>query len=348
MKSYRLLCGLVTVLCLSGLTQAQNCPCWTPEQLAAIWPSPPGVDDCCLNHLDMTDASSLTCTAINVSPDECDFGWPQHGWVMAWNGIIGADLGGPGCYMRDYDQDIYVFFCPGELCDGPITADEVMSCAQEIAAFGESYYETKCTISEWWCETDSECPDVGTCSVIESYCSEGDGCQPVGNCAMSQLTCYWNWHCAPGSCLVGGEPCHRDEDCAFPVCEGFEPCENLQSQTCDGPFEYQSCGETNPVGHCFPPGCPLLWNDAKSEIAFTKQPFFLSVGDVSEMLIDEGFSGAECHGPFAWFADDLTSDPDSDEARYYLGRAAAGVSCLDHGDSTFDPDPRDALDWTCP
>ena len=57
-----------------------------------------------------------------------------------------------------------------------------------------------------------------------------------------------------------------------------------------------------------------------------------------KLLITSGYRTGEC--PMR------TNLPG--EARYFLARTVAGVSCVDYGDSSLVPDPREALDATCP
>ncbi len=85
-----------------------------------------------------------------------------------------------------------------------------------------------------------------------------------------------------------------------------------------------------------------------SDIVFTNQQFFLGVGLVSELISDGDFVRASCLGPFSALAADDPLDPNPGEARYFLGRTGVGVSCVDFGDSSLNPDVRDALDPVCP
>ena len=136
-----------------------------------------------------------------------------------------------------------------------------------------------------------------------------------------------------------------DADCPQAVdrCEDVQVCENIGAQphSCNP----QPCGN---VTGCFPPGCRLQWSDATTDIVFTNQQFFLGVGLVSELVTDGDFVRASCLGPFSASAADDPLDPNPGEARYFLGRTTVGVSCVDFGDSSLNPDVRDALDPVCP
>jgi hypothetical protein len=335
-------CGLLSLFCVGGFAEAQDCPCWTAQHLASL---DSVAADACRNELDLTDASRVTCTAINVTPDDCQFGYPSLGWVQVWNGTI-SGLEGPGCYRGHIGG--YVLRCQSDGCDGPLTVDEALICAQEIAALGEVFEGWNCSIDQRTCYPPSgdQCPDIGVCSLDESFCEGDEDCPAIGSCSLSGETCSQDEDCPPGTCSVGGSPCYEPSDCPLGLCEDVEVCEDIQSQSC-GETEDQYCALGNPVDQCFPPGCELDWNAEGSGVSFTKQQFVMSVGLVSEVRSDGDFDAAECLGPFTRSAEDLPFDPDPGEARYYLTRAVAGVSCLDHGDSGLEPDPRDALDDTC-
>ena len=167
--------GFLSVLGV-GLAQAQDCPCWTAEELATVQPI------LCRNDLDLDDASSLTCTSINSTVENCSSGPAgPDAWVMAWNGDVAGDaFGWPGCYWQQPVPGPFRSFCPGAQCDGPITPEQVLSCAHEIAALGESFVSGTCRGDGNPCDSADDCTRL--CSVGDTPCDDEEDCPPAGVC----------------------------------------------------------------------------------------------------------------------------------------------------------------------
>jgi hypothetical protein len=99
------------------------------------------------------------------------------------------------------------------------------------------------------------------------------------------------------------------------------------------------------------PDCSLLLADGSSLgiglvshqdlIAGAPADLELALGSLSDLRADGGFSRAACLGTLSNPALDPTGSPASGEGLYFVGRGTAG--CSTYGDSSLDPDPRDAL-----
>jgi hypothetical protein len=78
--------------------------------------------------------------------------------------------------------------------------------------------------------------------------------------------------------------------------------------------------------------------------------FDLIGGDLAALHTDQGFAGAVCLGTFsATPAVDPLPDPAVGACHYYLARGLTDCPGAGYGDSSLDPDPRDALDaGPCP
>jgi hypothetical protein len=148
-----------------------------------------------------------------------------------------------------------------------------------------------------------------------------------------------------GWCSAGGV-CDDDDDC-----EGFLTfCENIEPQSCE--FHENVCRpKPDCLDECYPPGyriLPTLEASGTVRIVFTSQYFDVVQGVLSELRADGNYSRTDCKNfEFGSYTDTDPLPPGSD-GRYYLLRAWSGVSCTDHGDSSLTPDPRDALDASCP
>jgi hypothetical protein len=121
-------------------------------------------------------------------------------------------------------------------------------------------------------------------------------------------------------------------------------CENFQPQFC----VTQNCSDIN---ECYPSQCRILPTLEASDfvnIVFTAQTFDVVQGVLSELRTDGDFFLSTCTSAVNDSFTDTQPTPPAGEGRYYLLGTVEGVSCTDHGDSTFVPDPRDDLDASCP
>jgi hypothetical protein len=314
--------SLGTLALLSvGATMAQDCPCWTEEQLAAI-PVDPWC--WCQNDLNLTNPFYWRCTTINVNSDhddgECSsFRNETGGYVV----VRGSEYPGEDLECLRYDAPTQ----PGvwEF----LTEEEARICAMQIAeraAVAEP--PPTCSATAVLCAGDADCPNpIGLCSIAGNICASGVDCPDVGGCSAT------------------GEICENDDDC--PGTLNF--CFNLEPQTCE--FHENLCRpEPNCLDECYPPECRIqarLEAPDTVRVPFTNQRFNVAHGTLSELRTDGDYARADCTtGLYDEYTDTQPLSPGS--GRYYLLRANLGFSCTDHGDSGLTPDPRDAVDDVCP
>ena len=74
--------------------------------------------------------------------------------------------------------------------------------------------------------------------------------------------------------------------------------------------------------------------------------FQVRTGRLLRLRADLGFGSATCLGHFFDTPATVTlaQDPPPGDGYYFLAERLRGTSCLSYGDSTLDPDSRDALD----
>ena len=179
-----ILCASLLVLG-AGLAEAQTCPCWSAEELAAVVPA------LCQNELDLNNAALESCTSINGDPSLCNFGVPENGWVLTWQGLIQAGFQGPGCYWQHGAASR--LFCQNCGAANTITTAEVLSCALEIAAFGETVENPTCVVDGTPCDADADC--FSMCSFDGTNCQQDADCHcredPRTQCRF--LSCPGQW-----------------------------------------------------------------------------------------------------------------------------------------------------------
>ncbi|MHC4066780.1 MAG: hypothetical protein ACYSUI_20075 [Planctomycetota bacterium] len=310
-----------------GVAVAQDCPCWTAEQLAAI-PVDPSCT--CQNDLLIAIPSERRCTTINVNNATLD----RRCIAVAGSGGFVVVRGTDPETQEPFECGRYDPSNPNSYA--LLTEEEALTCALEIAARGEvAEPPPRCSANDVPCVGNSDCPNpIGLCSASGSICVSGADCPDVG------------W------CTAGGV-CENDGDC--PGVLNF--CLDIQPQSCE--FHENVCRpEPDCLNECYPPGCgirPTLEASETIRIEFTRNWFDVVHGVLSELRADGDFSRHICDGSTSppqtnpmlpsFFVDgtDIPGD-----GTYYLLRTREGVSCTDHGDSSLTPDPRDALDASCP
>jgi hypothetical protein len=335
-----------------------TCPCWTPEELAAIQPMPSCEN--CGNWIEPggPPTAEATCIHINGAPkgtvgDACAWGYPRDGWVSVWDQANLAGGSPPGCFIAAYNQGI------DDRKVSSLTPAQAAACIADVEARGTaiaeanpgvpfaclgqcfppdcemSVFESVCDGTLAPCASNAECAIPGACTIDGEPCLDDGDCVPVGTCAGggSEL-CHATADC-PTRCSQTALPCVDETQCpgTLNVCT-HASCNGLNAQLCAGASP-GACGD---------------------RLAFTHQAFDLVTGLASDVVADHDYTNAECLGvqtpvldasPFASIADP-TAALGPGQARYYLTRAVEGVSCRDHGDSSLVPDPRDPLDGTCP
>lgn len=337
-----------------------SCPCWTAAELAAI-----RVDDCsaCGNWIQVggPPAAEPSCVHINgVTRDDgitpaCQWGGPFLGWVGVWDQAPLLGLSPPGCFIYDIVEGID----PARKVSSLTPAQEA-ACVADIVARGTAnalanpgypygcmgqcfppqcelqVIRSRCSNDLSPCLSDSDCLFTGACSVDLQPCFEPGGCPPIGLCALNS------------------EPCYSNADCPKTCSQTHVPC--VDETACPGPLNNciaTACGGINPQV-CF----GLSEGTCQDSLVFTHQGFDVVTGLATELTSDGDFTGAQCEGVLtpvlspvpsllAIVADPAAPPPPGD-SRYYLTRAVEGVSCVDHADSSLEPDPRDLLDATCP
>jgi hypothetical protein len=236
--------------------------------------------------------------------------------VVAWRGtaIEGVD----GCLFQDDGQGI------NRLITGLAPA-VIEACALEVAALGEAAGDSFCAVDLASCQTDANCASIGLCSV------DGNSCQSAADCPSPI-----------GTCTQDPSFCQTDDDCVgfLNLCQGF------QDQVCGSNANTCTAGTPSCLDECFPPECGIL--PTLGVIEFTQQQFDSVYGLLSELHADADFSRAMCDPILNTGSWVLPPHPIVGDGQYFLLRAVEGVSCTDHGDSTLVPDPRDAMDASCP
>jgi hypothetical protein len=105
------------------LAQTVPCPCWTADELAAMFPAT-SVDHC-HNNLDLNDNSTTTCTGLNVR--NCfNLDQVEGGAGLVVNGFSPNPTDPPMCFYRSFAGLRFMM----------LTTEVAAACSQELQARG--------------------------------------------------------------------------------------------------------------------------------------------------------------------------------------------------------------------